>query len=266
MRSIDGRGTIYEALRDAHRALASLLLFGAMLAPVVEYVAGWPVHTPLGIPLPAHVAIIATLGVAAARATVRGRLRRDWRWLRWLLVPAIGVVLAAILRARANAFYTESALIDGMAVLFALRIGATMIRRRAIRRLGLAAAEQHAPLWARHGTEWRVRLSVWALLVTPGVRFADALTVLVGWLLLATWTLIALEHRHPAGPLLLLSGAIELLTLVVLIPDAFSGRDVLNARQREDESQTDPAGEPTIARRHQLRPTARTPYTLRRHS
>ena len=266
MRSIDDRGTIYEALRDAHRALASLLLFGAMLAPVVEYVAGWPVHTPLGIPLAAHAAIITGLGVAAARATVRGRLRRHRRWLRWLLVPPIGVVLAAILRARANAFYTERALIDGMAVLFVLRIGATMIRRRAIRRLGLAAAQQDTRLWSRRGAEWRLRRSVRALLVTPGVRFADVLTVLVGWLLLATWTLIALAHRHPAGPLLLLSGAIELLTVVVLVPDAFAGRDMLVAHRLDDESRADPAGEPNIVRRRELSPSARSPFTLRRHS
>lgn len=41
MRSIDARGTIYEARRDAHRALVSLLLAGAVLTPALEYVAGW---------------------------------------------------------------------------------------------------------------------------------------------------------------------------------------------------------------------------------
>jgi hypothetical protein len=231
MRPIEDRGTLYAAVRDTHRALASLLLAGAMLTPVVAAVAGWPVNTPLGVPLPAHVAILTVLGGAAAVATVRGRVRRDWRWLRWLLVAPIAVALAAILRARANAFYTESALIDGMTALFTLRIAVTVLRRRALRRIGLASADHRAPYWRRHGAEWRRIARARSLFTTPGVRFADALTVLVGWLLLATWTLIAFAHRHPAGPLLLLAGAIELLTLFALVPDALAGSGALADRR-----------------------------------
>jgi hypothetical protein len=264
MRSIEDRRTLYDALRDTHRALASLLLAGAMLMPVVEAVAGWPVNTPLGVPLLAHVAIFAALGGAAAVATIRGRVRRDGRWLRWLLVPPIAVALAAILHARANAFYTESALIDGMSALFTLRIAVTVLRRRALRRRGLAAADLRAPYWRRHGAEWRHHLNVRSLLVTPGVRFADALTVLVGWLLLATWTLIALAHRHPAGPLLLLAGVVELLTLFALVPDAVAGYGPLADRRPYGEGQAGDEPAPAPARHDTPRPPARTFPMLRR--
>jgi len=37
---------------------------------------------------------------------------------------------------------------------------------------------------------------------------------------LASWTLIAFAHRHPAGPLLLAAGAVEVLALLALVPDA----------------------------------------------
>jgi hypothetical protein len=266
MRPLDDGRARYEALRDTHRALASLLLTGAMLTPVVQVVAGWPVHTPFGVPLLVHVAILAALGVAAAVTTIRGRARRDWEWLRWLIVPPIAVGLAVILHARANAFYTERALIDGMAVLFTLRMGVALLRRRALRRLVLAAADHRGPLWWRHGAEWRHRLSGRSLLVTPGVRVADALTVLVGWLLLATWTLIALAHRHPAGPLLLLVGAIELLTLFALVPDALAGYARLANRRPYDEWQAGDERAPARVRHDTVTPPARTIPMLRRDS
>jgi hypothetical protein len=212
-----------EALHDTHGALASLLLIGAMLAPVVEALAGWPVHTPLGVPLAAHVAILATLVVVAAGAAARVSARRDWRAPRWLLVPPLAVAFAAILHARANAFYTASALIEGMAALFALHVGVAALHRRALRLQDPAAADRDAPRPWRRGAEWRRRLLARSLPATPSVRLAGALTVVVGWLLLVTWVLIALEHRHPAGPLLLLAGALELLALFVLVPDAFGG-------------------------------------------
>ena len=266
MRSIEDRRMLYAALRDTHRALASLLLAGAMLTPIVAAVAGWPVHTPLGVPLLAHVAILTALGGAAAAATVRGRVWRDWRWLRWLLVPPIAVALAAILHARANAFYTESALIDGMAALFALRVAVSTLRRRALRRLGPAAADHRAPYWRRHGAEWRRTARMRSLLVTPGVRVADALTVLVGWLLLATWTLIALAHRHPAGPLLLLAGAIELLTLFALVPDALAGSAPLADRRPYEEWPVGGARATEPARHDSDRSPSRTFPMLRRDS
>jgi len=223
MRSRNDRGMLREALHDTHGALASLLLTGAMLAPVVEALAGWPVHTPLGIPLGAHVAILATLGVGGSGGAARVRAPRDWSAARWLLVPPLAVGIAVILHTRANTFYTESVLIEGMAALFAVRFGVAALHRRALRLQDPAAADGGAPRPWRRGAEWRRRLLARSLPATPSVRLADALTVIVGWLLLVTWILIALEHRHPAGPLLLLAGALELLALFALVPDAFGG-------------------------------------------
>ena len=223
MRSRIDRRTLHEALRDTHRALASLLLTGAMLAPAVAGLAGWPVHTPLGVPLLAHVAILLALGaVVVLRAAEPARASRDLGRVRWLLVPPIAVVVAAILHTRANAFYTETALMEGMAALFLLRIAVAMLRGRALRRLAPGAAARE---WSR-GARWRHHLRARCLPVTPGVRVADGLTVLVGWVLLTSWILIAFEHRHPAGPLLLLAGALELLALFAIVPDALAGLGV----------------------------------------
>ena len=49
-------------------------------------------------------------------------------------------------------------------------------------------------------------------------------------MLLASWMLIALEHRHPAGPLLLAAGAMEVLAFLALIPDALAGVGWLGPR------------------------------------
>lgn len=242
MRFSIGGPMLHETLREMHRALASLLLSGAMLAPVVEAWAGWSVHTPLGVPLLAHVCILATLGVVTAvRATAPARASRDLRRARWLLVPPLAVAFTAILHSRANGFYTETALIEGMAVLFVLRVGIAVLRGRALRRLELAAVDRGAPFWWRHGAEWRNRLRTRGAPAKPAVRLADALTLLVGWLLLTAWMLIALAHRHLAGPLLLLTGAIEMLALFALVPDALAGRRPLAPPKAPEEAHTDGA-------------------------
>jgi hypothetical protein len=101
---------------------------------------------------------------------------------------------------------------------------------------------------------------------TPAVRLADALIVLAGWLLLATWTLIALAHRHPAGPLLLLTGAIEVLAFLALVPDALVGSGLLAARVARGEGQADRSRESTPVNHNAPRPPARTHPMLRRHS
>jgi hypothetical protein len=224
MRSRIDRRMVSEVMRDTHRALASLLLTGTMLAPAVAGLAGWPVHTPLGIPLLAHVAILLALGgLVVVRAAEPVRASRDVGRVRWLLVPPLAVVLAAILHTRANVFYTATALMEGMAGLFALSVAVAMLRERALRPLRPGAAECVAPRRLRPAAEWRHRLRARCLPVTPGVRVADGLTVLVGWILSASWILIAFEHRHVAGPLLLLAGALELLALFAVVPDALAG-------------------------------------------
>ena len=212
-----------DILRDTHRELTSLLLVGAMLAPVVAAIAGWPVHTPLGVPLAAHVTGLVALGLVwfgvAGQVDPPLRVRRS---IEWLLVAPAAATFAAIVRERANVFYTERALVEGMAVLLVLHAGASMLRTRASQRPD-RYADEAAPRtrWGR-GAEWRRRIRARCLPATPAVRFSDVLTGAVGWLLLGAWVLIALEHRHPAGPLLLAAGAMQTLAFLTLVPDALA--------------------------------------------
>ena len=196
-----------DVVRECHRELTSLLLAGAMLSPIAAAVMGWRVYTPLAMPLLMHDEALAA---------------RRWAG-RLLIVPPVAVGFAAIVHSRANVFYTERALVDGMAVLFALQIGVRLLRRRALRRLGLYAPEPETARPWRRSTEWRRRLRMRCLPATPGVRVSDAQVAVVGWLLLTAWTLIALAHRHPAGPMLLAAGGIEVLALLALVPDVLAG-------------------------------------------
>jgi hypothetical protein len=263
MQPSNDRGTLHEVVRATHHGLASLLLAAAMLVPVVEAIAGWPVHTPLGVPLMLHVGIFTALALVAAAVVVWARAPRDWSWLRWLLIPPFAVALAAILRFRANAFYTETALVEGMTALLTVRIGVAILRRSALRRLDVETANG-APSWPSLAAPRRTRSRT--VPATPAVRLADALIVLAGWFLLATWTLIALAHRHPAGPLLLLTGAIEVLAFLALVPDALVGSGLLAARVARGEGQADRSRQSMPVNHDAPRPPARTHPMLRRHS
>lgn len=214
-----------DVLRECHRELTSLLLAGAMLSPIAAAVVGWRVYTPLAMPLLMHETLLVAIALVAFGIGDRdGDALAVRRWAgRLLLVLPVAVGFAAIVHERANVFYTERALVDGMAVLFALQIGVRLLRRRALRRLGLYAPEPETARPWRRGTEWRRRLRMRCLPATPGVRVSDALVAVVGWLLLTAWTLIALEHRHPAGPMLLAAGGIEVLALLALVPDVLAG-------------------------------------------
>jgi len=214
-----------DVLRETHRELTSLLLAAAMLSPIAAAVLGWRVYTPLAMPLLMHETLLVAIALVAFGAAGRDDERMAARrWVgRLLLVPPVAVGFAAIVHSRANVFYTERALVDGMAILFALQLGVRLLRRRALRRIGLYVAEPGTPRPVRRGAEWRRRFRARCLPATPGVRVSDALVAVVGWMLLAAWTLMALEHRHPAGPMLLAAGGIELLALLALVPDALAG-------------------------------------------
>lgn len=214
-----------DVLRESHRELTSMLLAAAMLSPIAAAVLGWRVYTPLAMPLLMHETLLVAIALVAFGigdrddATMAAR-----RWAgRLLIVPLAAVGFAAIVQERANVFYTERALVDGMAVLFALQLGVRLLRRRALRRLGLYVAEPETPRRLRRGAEWRRRFRARCLPATPGVRVSDWLVVVVGWVLLAAWVLIALEHRHPAGPMLLAAGGTEVLALLALVPDVLAG-------------------------------------------
>ena len=221
------RDTFHATLRE----LTSLLLVGAMLAPVTAAIAGWPVYTPLDVPLLVHVTLLAAVGMVVFGIAERDdSVRARRRWVGWLLVPLFAMSFALLVHERANVFYTERVLIDGMTLLFVVHVAVVVLRGRAIRRPDPWLAG-YGPRWRwRGGGEWRRRLRARCLPTTPGVRIADALTITVGWLVLAAWALIAREHRHPAGPLLLAAGAMQALALLALIPDALAGLGWLRVR------------------------------------
>ena len=220
--------TMHPGLRETGRAigreLTSLVLVGAMLAPIVAAAAGWPVHTPLDVPLAIHAALLASIGlVVFGLARTDDALSARRRRIGWLLVPPFAVAFAMVVNERANVFYTERLLVEGMTALFILHLAMGALRRRAHRRLDPCPVATAPPWRWRRGAEWRRRLRARCLPTTPGIRLADALIMTVGWLVLTSWVLIALEHRHPAGPLLLAAGAMEALAVLALIPDALAG-------------------------------------------
>lgn len=210
-----------DTVREIHRELASRLLAAAMLSPVVAAAAGWPAATPLGVPRLVHGGLLIALALAAFGATDRDDPTiTTSHWTSWLPVLPLAAVFAIVVRHRANFFYTEQALIDGMALLFTLHVGVAVLRRRARRRSGVCRAEPESPHRWQRGAEWRRRIRARCLPLTPGMQISNTLGAVLGWILLASWTLIAFAHRHPAGPLLLAAGAVELLALLALVPDA----------------------------------------------
>ena len=231
--------TLRDTLREMHRELTSLLLVGAMLAPFVAVVAGWPVHTPLGVPLLVHGASLLALGLLwfglteRVDATLGAR-----RSIEWLLVAPAAATFAAIVRERANVFYTERALVEGMAVLLVLHAGASVLRSRTCHPPDRADDDASSGRW-RRGAEWRRRIRARCLPATPAVRLSDLLTGTVGWLVLGAWVLIALEHRHAAAPLLLLAGAMQTLAFLALVPDALASAGWLAPRTRAAEGARD---------------------------
>ena len=216
-----------RARRTFENELASRLLVAVMLIPLVEALFGWRAHTPLDVPLALHASILGgVLLMALGRHASDSAEARIPRAARWLPVPLLAIAFTILLSLRSNAFYTEKALMEGMAALFAIHFSGRWLRRRGLARPGLtlvapASARDHhfRGWWSGYGSRTRV-------VITPAVRLADTLTTIVGWSLVGAWTLIALAHRHAVGPLLILAGVLASLALVVLIPDALftSGR------------------------------------------
>lgn len=245
--------------------VTSTLLLAAMLVPIVSALLGWSAQTPLGVPLWLHATLTALVAFLVA---VPGRRERSAPPARaigaWVWPPLLGTAFALVLHERANVFYTESALVEGMALLALIDVGVRLLRARALHQRDLHVVPGRAstnPLDAR----WRTETTRRPLPATPAVRLADRLVTLVGWLVLASWVLIALEHRHPAGPMLLFAGALEALALVVLVPDSLVASGWV--RQRAPST-----GEQTTRRKRfvLLRGgTKRSPHVthlLRRHS
>ena len=217
---------VVRELRDARRMverdLTSRLLVAAMLAPVVSALFGWSTPTPLGVPLALHAAILAVvllIAVARMHWDVAGRANL---WLaEWVPVPLLAVAFAVLVRERSNAFYTGRALMEGMALLFAAHAALSVLRQRAQLRRDIRPIAAYASdcLSARGERGWSRTVCA---STSPAVRFSDRLTTVVGWLVLVSWLLIGLAHRHVVGPLLLLAGALEVIALVVLVPDVLA--------------------------------------------
>lgn len=265
MRAATAVSTMRDVLKRSHRDLTSLLLSAAMLAPVVAAVVGWPVVTPLGVPLRVHAALLGAVALLAFGLAERGdaaTLRQ--RSARWLAVVVLAVGFEAMVHHRANVFYTERALIEGMAALFTLHLGVGLLRRRALPRVDLCDEPATPRRWAR-AADWRRRIRIRCLPTTPGVRLSDALVAVVGWLVLAAWVLIAFAHRHPAGPMLLAAGAAESLALLALVPDAAAGLGWLTSRSSVDAGRTDRPDRLALVRDATHATPARS-HELRRHS
>jgi hypothetical protein len=207
--------------RSFEAELASRLLVAAMLIPLVEALFGWRAHTPLDVPLAIHALILGVMILLALSPSVANhREARVPRAALWLPVPLLAIVFAVLLSARSNVFYTERALMEGMAVLSIIHFAGCWLRRRALARSGLYLVDPAATRVTRLRVRWKGPGSQPGSVLGPAVRLADALSTIVGWSALIAWILIALEHRHVVGPLLIVAGGLASVALVVLIPNA----------------------------------------------
>jgi hypothetical protein len=205
--------------------LTSPLLMAAMLIPLVEALFGWTVHTPLDVPLSLHLGILTALSLIAPFTSVRARSKDEIQpRLLWLSVPPLALVMAIVLSARSNIFYTGRALMEGMSVLMVLHVVSRRLRRRTLRRGDVSMVRTSMSHIARFRVWWASRVSATPLPRTTAISTADALPIIVGWLLFVAWLLIALEHRHPAGPILIVAGGLETIALIVMIPEALLNR------------------------------------------
>ena len=154
----------------------------------------------------------------------------------WIAVVLLGTCAAAVLQRRANSFYTVTALMDGMALLLLAHLAMRGMRWSA-RQYGTTHAARIPvwipSFWPRRSHETQATRMVTTL---PAVRFADLLTIAIGWLLLLAWLLIALVHRHVAAGLLIIAGALQAVAAIVLIPDAMAGLGWLSTERRERRS------------------------------
>lgn len=207
MALISGVQVLQRIRRNVERELASRVLIAAMLAPLVAFPVGWTPSTPLGVPLALHSAILFALALLMLGRFHPRETHGAHRLTFWISTLILGFAVALLLHERANAFYTAKALMEGLALLFVVHLGVCALRHRATALLA----------------------------TTPAVRLADRLTTVVGWCILASWVLIAREHRHIVGPLLIGAGILETVAFIVLIPRTMP-RSRLLARMRRPAS------------------------------
>ena len=182
-----------------------LLLLAATAMPLWPISIGEPITAPFGLSNGA----VATGVALAALAWSGWRIRADGARAAPPVVAtlagaaALSLLFAAIVRWRANGFFTAVALRDGMTALLALHLVGIVLRRsarrrgRRVRRPGDATAA-----WSR------------------ATRLADDLTTAVAALVVSFWMLAAVALHIVAGPVLLLGVATSLLVVVLRVPDA----------------------------------------------
>ncbi len=189
--------------REFEHALLWSLLVGALASPVVARFAQWSGPWPFNVP--PRLYLFALIGGAAMLISLRFQHRAQTAIAATIapLGAVVGAasVIAIILERSANAFYTVSSLLNAMAVLLLLHIGARVMRRLA------RPLTPHVTL--------------------PAIALADGLASVSAWSMLAFWVLVWLEHRHVASGVLVFSGVLLLLACGVLIPDSLAGRGFL---------------------------------------
>jgi len=214
-----------RAIRRTRRGfedeLTSRLLLATMLIPFVEVLLGWRAHTPFGVSLAVHAAILGVMIIVVfSPSAVDRQENRVPRAALWLPVPVLAVGLAILLNARSNLFYSAGALVEGMTVIATIHFAGCWLRRRALAPTGPSlvgpTAAYVTPLRMPWGRGWQGSNAVMA-----SVRLSDALSTIVGWSVLSAWLLIALAYRPVVGPLLIIAGLLASMASVILIPDAF---------------------------------------------
>ncbi|HEX6059649.1 MAG TPA: hypothetical protein VFZ11_11620 [Gemmatimonadaceae bacterium] len=192
-------------LSFGERALL-LLLVAATAMPLWPLPIGEPITAPFGLTNRA-VAVgvtLAALGWSAWRLRVDGPRAAPLVVATLAAAAALSLLFAAIVRWRANGFFTPVALRDGMTALLALHLVGMVLRSSARRRSRRRARRPGAaPAGSSRAT-----------------RLADDLTTAIAALVASFWLLAALNLHVAAGPVLLLGIATSLFVAVLRVPDA----------------------------------------------
>ena len=224
--------------RFRQRALG-VLLFGAVLAPVVAALLGRPSYASTLTTTAAMVA--AVLALVMLRVTRAGPATGAL-YAGLALVAALPIDL--VLREQSNSFYTSGALFGGMVILLSLHVAAVTMRGVAMwdddtPLDGVATAmsgEQLVPDGLLHLPPNEIRVVHLGqsrgsaspgrerLRGDPAMALDDALARGAAWLLVLFWLLVALEHRHVASGALLLVGVLLAGRCLALLPDVLATR------------------------------------------
>lgn len=236
------------SFRRLGQGTLGLLLFGAVLSPVVAEALGRPAYPPVVAMAAAGVTVV--LAAVTLRATQRPAAVCA---LYAALALVMAVPLGTVLHAQTNSFYTSGALFGGMVVLLFLHVAAVVMRHVAMRddepprdhtvvtalsadaRL-LGAVERLPPneiRMVRTGRSLETdEPGRWRRRGDPAIALNDALADGAAWLLVSFWVLVALGHRHVASGALLLVGALLAGRCLALLPDVLAPREAGTGTER----------------------------------